>query len=64
MQQAVLQVLKEVKEVSGENIDSVMHTFEGCDLIQSCMDVGGILLSSHKRSAYVKRNCHYVKPKS
>jgi len=63
VQQSVLQVLKE-SEVSDENIDSVMHTFEGCDLIQSCLDVGGMLLSSHKQSADVKRNSCYIKPKS
>ena len=47
MQQSVLQVLIE-SEFSDENIDSVMHTIEGCDLIQSCLDVGGMLLSEHK----------------
>ena len=59
-----MQQLFRESEVRDENIDSIMGTFEECDLIHSCLDVDDTLFNIHKRSAYVKRNCYYVMSKS
>jgi len=63
LQQNIKQVLAE-NCINADHVDSILSAVSDSDLIKNCLDEGGILHTSHKRSSFIRKNCHYVQPES
>ena len=50
--------------VADETSCAIVQAMDEVDLVKQCLDEGGVLHSTAKRSAFVRRNSAYVKPQS
>lgn len=50
--------------ISSDHIVSVMNAVRDSDMIKCCLDEGGSLHSTHRRSTYLETQFHYVQPES
>ena len=63
LQQSLMQCLHD-SGVQSDCVASVMSVLRDSDLIKICLDEGGVLQTTHKRSAFLQRNFRYVSPES